>query len=505
MNNSPVVLLQCGDHFENQSRIFALACHLRNMRFQVRPLMYRRASSSRIFEYNGFSTIYLEDYKKGKGDMSLNDEVFIDITSIERAKSPWKFWPSRVAREKERVVSTYFALNELVDHEGVTLIGVWNGYTGYVANSLRVICHNKDISCFFMERSVFSDSLFVDFKGVNGAASICHVDANRVSRIEVLTDLIYRKVKGKNEESFSDPRALILNFNGEYIFLPLQVQTDTNNILYSEHIKTMRQLVLCVLNSILEINKKLGCDLKLVVRRHPEEVDERLNLPNHDSIHYFDSFDIASWCKYSRCVVTINSTVGLEAVTLGVPVVSLGKSIYSNKGVVLEANPSTLKSSLLSVLIDGWVPEHEQVSRYLYMLYEKYTASLDNFPKALLLSYPELFDVSCLGECVSGNIDKRFYAFSKDHIVKVGVICNKVPRLNLTYRKTNEILNSKLIRKKLALWYGHDSSMISIERVAQVDDGFDVLILPEAENTNVIQEFGGILLDEYLLPINEFK
>ena len=110
-----------------------------------------------------------------------------------------------------------------------------------------------------------------------------------------------------------------------YVFLPLQVSADTNLILLSDcdNIKAIE---------IAERHaKKLAC--VLVVKTHPAETNQGI-IRNITSIckergHLLTSLNTTELIRGAMGVVTINSTVGLEAMLYGKEVKILGRSIYS--------------------------------------------------------------------------------------------------------------------------------------------------------------------------------
>jgi capsular polysaccharide export protein len=151
------------------------------------------------------------------------------------------------------------------------------------------------------------------------------------------------------------------------VFVPLQVQRDTNILFHSDHIKTMRQLVSSVADAAS------GSDMTVVVRRHPEEVDTLESFPVASNLHYIDDGTADEWCDYADLVVTVNSTVGLTALRRGKPVIALGRSIYSNKGLCREARPDQLRALLRDE--ETYVPpDASRVQRFLRVLLGRHTA-----------------------------------------------------------------------------------------------------------------------------------
>ena len=116
----------------------------------------------------------------------------------------------------------------------------------------------------------------------------------------------------------------IFDINQPFIFFPLQVSDDTQCILNSDI------SIEDAINRSLEISKQE--QVPLVVKRHPAE--KNINFVNH-LIQSFENDIIVSdlntfqLINQAKLVITINSSVGLEAKILGKEVIVLGKAVYS--------------------------------------------------------------------------------------------------------------------------------------------------------------------------------
>lgn len=118
-----------------------------------------------------------------------------------------------------------------------------------------------------------------------------------------------------------------LEFDGTpYIFLPLQVSTDTQVLIHSDY-DNFDLLEFAYQHSLSE-------HLKLVVKIHPAES----NLEHIQKIQTWAcSHDIEivqnntiELIQFAECVIVNNSTVGLEARLMKKKVIVLGRAVYSN-------------------------------------------------------------------------------------------------------------------------------------------------------------------------------
>lgn len=128
-----------------------------------------------------------------------------------------------------------------------------------------------------------------------------------------------------------------------FIFLPLQVTSDTQIKLHSKlnNIDAIRYS--------LELAGQRG--LPLIVKLHPAEtskktIDEILKLKRLFFFHTSNENTLAL-VKRARLVITINSTVGLEAKIFGKEVVVLGDAFYS------AFNEEQIRKYIHGFLIDG--------------------------------------------------------------------------------------------------------------------------------------------------------
>lgn len=485
-------IIQCGDHFENQSRILPLALHLDAAGIKPVVLLYSRAAS-RLFGHHAIETVYLDDYRK---DAGLVNAVFPfdyeKIFQIERARTYHRFnTPGKVRREKEKINRDFSAINRILEAYAPRYVFIWNGFTGNVANLLRVVCSSRpELSTWYMERSFFNSSLFIDPSGVNAAASIAKYFDDSYEEHEIPGDYI----EGKGADALQDSDA-IKPFDSNYIFLPLQVQTDTNSILYSPYIKKMRVLVIAIADAVSYVNQKLGRDLKVIVRQHPEEVDKNLNLPLHPIVYYRNEGSIRDWCFHSQAVVNVNSTVGMEALYLGKKVVSFGRSLYSHDRIQTAASPDNINKELLSLLgANETAFDKDQVESFFKFLFFYNTCNLDNFP-------------DCVREKIGTDTESREKQFSQDGVfkdfltgkdnIKVACYLSHKTRLNLTYRTSEVEVSPDLYRKMFQSRYKYYGPIhFELLDEPKLAKEYDLVIRDRYHDDLFIQHH--MILDEYL-------
>ena len=177
---------------------------------------------------------------------------------------------------------------------------------------------------------------------------------------------IYKKLYAKyltKEEFCSLPK--------KFVFLPLQCFSDTQILMNSPYIKNMDSFVSVVYQAI---KKALPEDYKIIVKEHPDDWG-RINYDKlrkqHPDIIWLKKYNIRKLIEKAELIVTINSSVGIEALMYHKPVVTLGNSFYNVEGVVHHAAiPGDLENAIKNAL-DTPV-DTELIDKFLYHLRFKY-------------------------------------------------------------------------------------------------------------------------------------
>ena len=346
------VLIQCGDVDENITRILPLMETYRSYGWQPIALQNTSLNKNRFLE-RGFDRIALNwykdkasfNYKKSFLCSRLNPEVCYSYDVRKLARSVRT--PDTARIEKRYIDQIYNAWRMLDEIKPERLI-VWNGWTGTLANCLHTIKQIKGIKGGFLERGLFADTLFYDEAGVNGHSILAQGVENSYSRIQIAAarcyfdpvidehfdfDLIERNSARKNKT----------------IFLPLQVQDDSNCILHSKHLINMKDTVL----RALELAKALGEEWKVQVREHPEEDPNAiLDIPIDERIYFDSQSDLDQQIDDAGIVYTVNSSVGLKAAIRGAPVVVGGDGVYCAEPFVVRDEMGSVNQVLAG--IDKW-------------------------------------------------------------------------------------------------------------------------------------------------------
>ncbi len=139
-----------------------------------------------------------------------------------------------------------------------------------------------------------------------------------------------------------------------FVFLPFQVHDDTQIIAHSPWVKTMGQM----LKSVMKATDVLGLPRKIVVKEHPVDVGryDYGTVERSRDVVWLRDYALGVILKRADCVITVNSSVGIEALVYGKPVVTLGEAFYNVKRLVhtalCEADLAPALSAALNQSID---------------------------------------------------------------------------------------------------------------------------------------------------------
>lgn len=173
----------------------------------------------------------------------------------------------------------------------------------------------------------------------------------------------------KLEQSFPRPESI----PEHYIFVPFQVVEDSNIYLHSPWLKDMRQLY-AVLIHACEANPTL----EFVIKPHPacpEKYDDMFENA-HPRIQFTHNAPSQALVQHADAVLTINSTVGMEALIARKKVIVLGQAIYGFTPLTYPMlDQQTLNTALAA--LDDWTLDTNLIDHYLDYLAEDYAVPGD--------------------------------------------------------------------------------------------------------------------------------
>lgn len=335
----------------------------------------------------------LDDAIKNK---ILNDKILFE--------NPDK---QRLTKELNRI---FASLKSFLEEEKIDTILLWNG-SGLVSSSAIFLAQAKGLRTIYGENGYFYNTMQLDPMGVNQAASITRHIANDYLKIDIdtarqkdLETLIhaYRnnkpfqytqnphrakaslmaRIKGETnnllEKEFKWPGALNRNIPStpdelpdKYVFIPFQVVKDSQLLLYSPLVGNDMALFLQHCRAALQA---VAEDYRIVVKLHPADVDNidySSLMKTYPDVIFLKDYPSNELIKSASLVITINSTVGVEALIFDKPVVTLGNNFYNVPDVVHHVDAlSDLPQAIHRAL--STPPDRDKTQRLLYYLYHCY-------------------------------------------------------------------------------------------------------------------------------------
>ncbi|MBE0470645.1 MAG: hypothetical protein IBX55_14190 [Methyloprofundus sp.] len=235
-------------------------------------------------------------------------------------------------------------------------IGVWNGKK--FRQAILVIA----------AKSLNKKIIYFETGPLPGYSAIDPVGVDYFSAIPRNADFyLSRPITGpvpEMLEHFPCPSGLPEN----YIFIPFQVVEDSNIYLHSPWIRDMRHLF----QVIVEASKACP-NLEFVIKPHPacpERYDDLVSI-DHTKIHFVQDIPSQALVQHAQAVLTVNSTVGMEAIMARKNVIVLGQAIYGFEPLIrLAANQSQLETILSS--LDQITLDENLIAHYLDYLANEY-------------------------------------------------------------------------------------------------------------------------------------
>jgi len=348
------------------------------------------------FEKNGFSPIYL-DIKKLQNDyLALSDKELLSRLSSYREK--WNISSFRSFFLASNAYETGTIYNSYHDRKfwsyTLALIDVFNEYLVTEKPSmvfqnfgaemerriLKLLCDQHNIKSVFMDyvpfyvgvqpsRNEFSSCYNVSLRNVTGEAAEQHISDYKKGEkgyhqwimpqgsniLEKIGNLVAYSNKSKKIFGYFETKIANAYFRQRSKIIDSicalkrkNVPSHMKMILYpfqtvAESQATVRSFGICdQLYIIRQISIHMPENYVLLVKLHPHD------LRGKDFKTIFQLFrlkdvvvvpsnaPIAEILSATNVVITMNSTVGFEALTYGIPVITLGTSIYRGMGLTID-------------------------------------------------------------------------------------------------------------------------------------------------------------------------
>lgn len=228
----------------------------------------------------------------------------------------------------------------------------WNGL-----NSARRVFMDaaKDAGnkTLFFELAPFPDRITIDPNGVNFNNSLPRVSAPYVawakensvdpSQWHSLRDTITQRQPATPPEALASGHSL----DEKFIFVPLQYPGDSQLRIFGGDFRTVDKFV----QTILDAASKIPADWHIRLKEHPTAVPfvrTAIDKAGCANVVLDNTTNTFEQVKKSELVMTINSSVGMEAMFFEKPVVAAGNCFWAVEGVADHAGTVELVEQVLS-------------------------------------------------------------------------------------------------------------------------------------------------------------
>jgi len=224
----------------------------------------------------------------------------------------------------------------------------------------------------YMENGLLTGFTTLDAKGVNFGNSLpreadFYRDYAVNKGINKGADEPPNRLDTENENEAS----LVKSLPKRFVFVPFQVNGDSQIICYSPWIQNMAHLASVLIESLPTFR---AAGLEVVVKPHPKCSTPNakvLALLKTHGVTVVTDTDSKRLVAQSQAVLTINSTVGLEALAAGKKVIVLGQAFYRIKDISLGAGNSRELQTAIGQLAN-WAPDIQAVSGLMHYLKQEY-------------------------------------------------------------------------------------------------------------------------------------
>lgn len=290
------------------------------------------------------------------------------------------------AQDTTRIIDRYADLflqyKAFFAEHAVDVTCTWNGQRIF---DLIINHHAREHDCctLFYEMGLFRpDTMTLDAKGVNVCNSVpreigFYRDYHAKSPLEApektalqpssktlytlykLFDHLLAKFGRKSYKRFDNlykPRFSVAlteqtvtleHLDSSYIniFCPFQVSHDTQILLNSPHIKSMEAFYTLIQECASEFSEKQK-KVRFYLKAHPKEAQHITADLTREIYVLNPSVSSAAAVKATDLTLTINSTVGLEAVEYNKPCVTLAETFYSTEPIAFYAQSDKMTETI---------------------------------------------------------------------------------------------------------------------------------------------------------------
>lgn len=242
-------------------------------------------------------------------------------------------------------------------------------FNGYLAPNalLQLAAEKLNMRILFVENGFYPKTMQCDISGINALSTLPRDSRFYDQLDEQLVGNTWPKSFETRKSKLKPSNAKQNKLPETYTFVPFQVPSDMQVLALSPWIGDMVHLY----NEIAKLAVRYPNE-NFVIKEHPSfPLSIIESVEQHPNIHFCNHAETKQLIEASKAVITINSTVGLEALTLGKKVITLGDAHYAIDDVVLEANCSETLAMQFQAL-ENWQPNIERRDNFVRFVYGQF-------------------------------------------------------------------------------------------------------------------------------------
>jgi len=248
-------------------------------------------------------------------------------------------------------------------------IALWNGHR-LPEQAIKALAKKINIPVVHFENGLLPDTTTFDLSGVNDANSLPR-NAQFYREYKNETTIIERQLVSRkfhrSKKSHAKNKTFYADLPDKFIFVPFQVKFDSQVLLNSKIIKTMTGLY-----QWLEFAEKNSDQpIKFVIKEHPSDPHKYTELYNKNPNIIFSNRDTKELIEKAEAIITVNSSVGLEAILLHKRVIVLGEACYGIEGLCHPVKTEQHMSEIINQL-PLWKLDIDLVENFLAYLKSEY-------------------------------------------------------------------------------------------------------------------------------------
>lgn len=230
---------------------------------------------------------------------------------------------------------------QALHRSGADALVLWNGLK-FRQRIVLAAAGALGMKSLVMENGLLPDMTTLDRQGVNYLNSVPRDPAFFIAQSG--TPELPARVRPERPEGLPE----------QYIFIPFQVNTDSQVILFSPWLRDMFALT----DALLKAEQSLGERMPYIVMKTHPACDQNYqelarNLEQHSKkIRLLLEGDTQALISHAAGVATINSTVGIEAIIANISTLVLGQAFYNIPGLTLSAANEQQLIQQLPALVD---------------------------------------------------------------------------------------------------------------------------------------------------------